>query len=478
MFDNKKSFQNKKIKQVETKKRKKNISFFKDNLKWFLSLWIVVIIIYFWSSISLVFWNYLKSITWSVVKTVAKTMWKKANTDSIWNVNVLILWVGWKNHDGAYLTDSMMIASFNPRLKTVTFLSIPRDLYVKYPWGGGWRLNYIFARTYLKTGSFDKAAYELEKKIKQITWIKINYYVMVDFGWFEKFIDKMWGITIDVPKTLVDYRYPGPNWTYTTFKITKWIHHLDGKTALKYARSRHSTSDFSRSARQEQIIKAIINKLKSSWTLTSPSKLKLLYMQFKETVKTDFDFETLLSFIPYVKWIKIHSYVLNADCYFKPTNWSNLTPWCFLYPAERAAFNWQAVLLPVWSTPKNVENYDKIQKFAFIVLWYPELWLENSKIQILNWISKKKIKRYYRWYLKPLASKLAYKLKNYWFNVKEVKNADKTVEKTVSYVYKEKKITQELIKTFVWSIVYKKWDVSYSWNWFDMTIVLWNDYLK
>jgi anionic cell wall polymer biosynthesis LytR-Cps2A-Psr (LCP) family protein len=62
-----------------------------------------------------------------------------------------------------------MIASFNPKLKTLTFLSIPRDLYVKYPWGGGGRINYIFAREYLRTRSFDKAAEVLEKKIKEIT---------------------------------------------------------------------------------------------------------------------------------------------------------------------------------------------------------------------------------------------------------------------------------------------------------------------
>ena len=476
MFGTKKWFENKKLKSVEIKK-KKDFSFFKKNIKWFFAFFIVFVILYFWNSISLAIWNYTKQVVWSVVKTFAKTTGTEAKKDGLWNVNILLLWVGGKNHDGWYLTDSMMIASFNPKLKTLTFLSIPRDLYVKYPWWWWWRINYIFARTYLKTRSFDKAADALENKLEKITWVDINYYVMVDFWWFEKMVDDLWWVTINVPETLIDHRYPWPNWSYVTFKITKWIHHLDGATALKYARSRHSTSDFSRSARQEQIIKAILHKITSSDIIASPRKLKSLYMQFKSTIKTDFDFNTILSFVPYAKEIKIHSYVLNADCYLKPTYWKNLTPWCFVYPAERASFNGQAVLLPDGATPNNVENYDKIKKFAFIVLGYPELWLENGKIQILNWIEKKKIRKFYRWYLKPVASKLAFKLKNYWFNIVDVRNSTTSFEQTTTYIYKNKPITQDLLKTFVGDITYKTGDVSYSWSWFDMTLVLWENYL-
>ena len=478
MFGSKKSFENKKLKQLEIKKKKNTKWFIKSHIKWFFSLWLIFVIFYFWTNISYVLWTYVKTAIWWVVQTISKTMWKEAKKDALWNVNILLLWIWGKNHDWGYLTDSMMIASFNSKYKTLTFMSIPRDLYVKYPWWWAWRINYIFAREYLKTRSFDKAAKTLQKKIKDITWIKTDYYILVDFWWFEKFVDKLWWVTINVPETLVDYRYPWPNWTYVTFKITKWVHHIDGVTALKYARSRHSTSDFSRSARQEQIIKALIHQVTSSWILTSPSKIKALCLQFKETFKTNFDFDTMLSFVQYAKWIKIHSYVINADCYFKTTYWKNLIPWCFLYPAERAAFNWQAVLLPVWATPQNIENYEKIQKFAFIAIGYPELWLENSKIQILNWINKRKIKKYYKWYLKPVASNLAYTLKNYWFNIVDVRNSSKYYKSTIWYIYNNKPTTEELLKSFVWQINYKTGDVNYAWSWFDMTLILWENYLK
>jgi len=475
VFSSKNNFSNKKLKEVEIKK-KKDFSNIKKIIKWSFAIFLVFIILYFWSNISQSVWNYTKQVVWSVVKTFAKVASKEAKKDALWNVNILLLWVGGKNHDGWYLTDSMMIASFNTKLKTLTFLSVPRDLYVKYPWGGGWRINYIFARTYLKTRSFDKAAEALENKLEKITWVNINYYVMVDFWGFEKMVDNLWWLTINVPETLIDYRYPWPNWTYTTFKITKWIHHIDGATALKYARSRHSTSDFSRSARQEQIIKAILNKITSSWIITSPRKLKALYLQFKDTIKTDFDFNTILSFVPYAKQIKIHSYVLNADCYMSKVTWKTLTPWCFVYPATRADFNWQAVLLPAGANAQNVENYEKIKKFVFIALWYPELWLENAKIQILNWIEKKKIRRYYR-YLKPIASKKAFELKNYWFNIVDVRNSKTYFIKNTAYIYKQKPTTQDLLKTFVWDIDYKTGDVKYIWSWFDMTLILWDNFL-
>jgi len=475
MFFKKEGFQNKSLKKVNVSK-KKPISFRKV-FRVFLVIFLFGTVIYFWNNISYAVGSYVKDVAWKVVKMVAKASSKQPKKDSLWNVNILLLGIWGKNHDGGYLTDTIMIASFNPKLKTLTFLSIPRDLYVKYPWWGGWRINYIFAREYLRTRSFDKAAEVLEKKIKEITWIKINYYAVVDFWGFERFVDSLWGITVNVPETLIDHRYPGPNRTYVTFKITKWIHHLDGATALKYARSRHSTSDFSRSARQEQIIKAIIKKLLSSWILLSPTKIKNLYLQLQDTFKTDMDFETMLSFVPYVKQLKIHSYVLNWDCFFKPTTWKNLVPGCFVYPAPRDDFNGQAVLLPVGATPSNVAVYDNIRKFAFIVLGYPELWLENAKIQILNGINRKEIRRKYG-YLKPVASKLAYDLKNYGFNIQDVGNSTKYFDKTTDFIYNSKPVTQELLPAFVGDIQFQTGDVKYAGSGYDMTLILWNNYLS
>ena len=104
----------------------------------------------------------------------------------------------------------------------------------------------------------------LATKLEEITSLKIPYYALIDFQWFESLIDTLWWITIDVPKTIHDTTYPTEDKWYMTFHVNSWINTMDWKTALMYARSRHSTSDFDRSLRQQQIIKAIMNKLVSS----------------------------------------------------------------------------------------------------------------------------------------------------------------------------------------------------------------------
>jgi len=476
MFFLNKNFARKSIKNIEIKK-KKDIKYFFNYVKWIFSIIIVFWIFYFWWNISYTLWTYIKEIAWFTIKSISSTLSKEPEKDSLWNVNILLLWIGWKNHDGWYLTDSMMIASFNSTHDSLTFLSMPRDLYVNYDRYNWWRINTIFAWEFLRTKSYDKASKAIENKIKEITWIDINYYVVVDFSWFEEIINELWWVTVEVKEDIVDYEYPWPNRTYTTFKILKWTYNLDWETALKYARSRHSSSDFARSERQKQIIKAIIEKVSSSWILLDIRKLKTLYMKFTNNIKTNIDFNTILSFVKYTKNIKIHSYSLHADCYLQNMNWENLMPWCFLYPAQRANFNWQAVLLPVWSNVMEVDNYSEIQKFSFIALWYPELWLENSKIQILNWIWNDYIKKYYKWYLKPIAWELAYKFKNYWFNIVDVKKLNTNLKKTIWYKYTQKPITEDLLVNFIWEIDYKTWDVKYKWQWFDMTLILWEDYL-
>jgi len=101
----------------------------------------------------------------------------------------------------------------------------------------------------------------LEEKIEEITGEKIDYYVNLDFEGFIKIVDLVDGVDVSVEENLVDYDYPNGRGGYTTFVLRKGNWTLDGETALKYARSRHSTSDFDRSLRQQQIISALKKKI-------------------------------------------------------------------------------------------------------------------------------------------------------------------------------------------------------------------------
>lgn len=480
LFNFKKTFESKSVKDVKTKAKKPiNMQWISAWIRRFLVVSIVFAIFYFRSSIAANVTKASKNIARTLVKNVSSAMSKEPKKDSIWNVNILILWIWWKNHDWGYLTDSMMIASFNKKNSAITFLTIPRDLYVKYDWRRWSRINFVFANKFLKTRDWDKSAKAVEEKIEEITWVKINYYIVVDFSGFEKMIDSLWWITVDVPHNIYDPAYPWPNYSFSPFRISKWIQTLDWKTALKYARSRHWNAwwDFWRSARQEQTLRSIIKQISSSWVFLNPRKAKALYLEFTETVKTNFDFKTLLSFVPHVEKLRMSSYVLNSNCHSARSSWKTLQPWCFVYPWVRADFWWQAVLLPAWANSRNIEEYSKIKKFAFIVLSYPELRLEKSKIQILNWIPNSKIRRKYR-YLKPIASDLAYELKNYWFNVVDVWNASKDFKKNIWYVYNKKHATEDLIGNFVWKVEYQTWSVNYKWKWFDISLIVWEEYIN
>jgi len=134
----------------------------------------------------------------------------------------MILGYGGENHAGGYLADSIMIASFNPKVGGVTFLSVPRDLYIKKTLGGYGKINGDYASLYYHyEKDFHQAGSGFASKLTEITGVPIQYYFMIDFKGFEAFIDKIGGIDIEVPYDIYDTTYPGPNNSYQLFAITQ-----------------------------------------------------------------------------------------------------------------------------------------------------------------------------------------------------------------------------------------------------------------
>ena len=116
----------------------------------------------------------------------------------------------------------------------------------------------------------------------------------------------------------MDTQYPDNNWGYETFKVKKGKQVFDGKTALKYARSRHSTSDFDRSIRQQLIIRAIKDRLLSLGTLGNPVKLKALYDAVSSNVRTDMPVSEIVALALFAKGLpsdRILSFNLNDTCF-------------------------------------------------------------------------------------------------------------------------------------------------------------------
>lgn len=219
-------------------------------------------------------------------------------------INILLLGMGGEGHQGKDLTDTIMLISIDPENYRSALLSIPRDLYVNIPkTKSKTKINAVYA--YGLRNKKDRPVESLESLkdvVKKVTGQEVDYYVALDFEGFKKIIDELGGINVEVKEDIYDPRYPGPNYSYETFQIKKGFHHLDADTALKYARVRHTKGgDFSRAARQQQVITAAKKKALSLETILNPIKIIGLLDVLSDHLKTDIALSEIPSFVDLAK---------------------------------------------------------------------------------------------------------------------------------------------------------------------------------
>lgn len=253
---------------------------------------------------------------------------------------VLLMGFGGPNHDGGYLTDTMMLAYVEPRQEQVTLITVPRDLWVKLPTSETektpFKINAAYAigrdtRNYPKkpvqfTGEGGGGAMAKEV-MKEVTGLPVNYFVALSFDGFKKSIDVLNGVDVSVPMTFDDYLYPiqgkgddtcgrSPEdlaamtatlsgqkleqafeCRYEHLHFERGVVHLDGETALKYVRSRHSPTsggDYNRSARQRSVIVAVKDKV---FTVGFIPKLIPFTSTLTRDMQMDIDLATLQKWI-------------------------------------------------------------------------------------------------------------------------------------------------------------------------------------
>jgi len=210
-------------------------------------------------------------------------------------INILLLGMGGEGHDGAYLTDTIMIASFQPSTKKIALISIPRDLVS--PVSNWQKVNSINA--YAEQANPGSGGEATAQAFTGLLQMPIDYHIRVDFNGFADIINELGGIQINVENTLDDYSYPilgqeDNSDYYARFEhlyIEKGLHTMDGSLALKYARSRHSLgiegSDFARARRQQLVLEAVKDKLLSSKTLLNPVMITKLANEFSKDISTN-----------------------------------------------------------------------------------------------------------------------------------------------------------------------------------------------
>lgn len=145
-------------------------------------------------------------------------------------------------------TDTMMLVVADRAAPRLSMVSVPRDLWVAIPGYGEERIN---------------AAYELggsgtaKQTISNVTGQRVDRAAVVGLQGVRDIVDAAGGVDITVAQRIYDDQYPTDDYGYQVVDIPAGRQHMDGETALKYARTRHQDNDFGRTARQQQVIAAV-----------------------------------------------------------------------------------------------------------------------------------------------------------------------------------------------------------------------------
>lgn len=198
-------------------------------------------------------------------------------------VNIILLGSDRRPNGYGHRTDVMMIVSLNLEEETVTLLSIPRDLYVYQP---GFRVDRI------NTADVRGGPERVADTILYNFGIDIDHWARIQFSGFERLVDLLGGIDVEVTAPLGDYcnnRF----WRYSP----DTVYHMNGNAALCYVRMRkNSGGDFDRLRRQQEVILAIFSKIVS---LDGLARAPELYDQFSALLETDMTLEDILPLIPF-----------------------------------------------------------------------------------------------------------------------------------------------------------------------------------
>ncbi len=206
-------------------------------------------------------------------------------------INILLLGSDQPSTESVGCTDVIVVASVNPDIPSVALLSIPRDLYAWIPSYGFDKINTAYNRGE-RNGYPGGGPGLLRATIEYNLGVRTHYYARVGFDAFIKIVDALGGVDVAVECSLSD-TFPdadSPN-GQTDVDWLPGIHHLDGKHALWYSRSRWSTNDFDRNRRQQQVMRGLYHQ---AMTLDIIPRIPELWGVFNETVSTDLGLDELL----------------------------------------------------------------------------------------------------------------------------------------------------------------------------------------
>jgi LCP family protein required for cell wall assembly len=240
-----------------------------------------------------------------------------------------ILLIGADTQGGGHRTDTMITVSIDPVTKQVAMFSLPRDTKnVPMPpearrvWGSvfGQKINAFFAqnrgRSDIWPGTDNTRGYNaLKTTLGYLYGLDIKYFVEVDFNGFKKVIDALGGVNVNVQVPVVDDTFPSGVNKDIRLYIPSGLQHMDGAQALRYARSRNTSSDFDRAARQQRLLISLREQADPQALIP---RLPDLVAALKKSVRTDIpldQLDELLGLATGVDTKNIRSYVFSPPLY-------------------------------------------------------------------------------------------------------------------------------------------------------------------
>ncbi len=249
-------------------------------------------------------------------------------------LNILLIGSDQRPSEGSYNTDTLIVVSIDPVTKQVSMFGLPRDTVdIPVPPGparrvfgtayrgkiNGW-FTAVRDRSDLFPGTDRTRGYNGLKAIMgNLYGLDIKYFVEVNFDGFRAVVDSVGGVTINVQIPVSDDRYPSVNGRLERVYIPSGIQHMDGTQALRYARSRHESSDFDRGQRQQRVLLSLREQADPQSLIP---RLPDLVTALKRAVRTDVPVDQLaplLGLASQVDTKNIRSYVFAPPLYSSHT---------------------------------------------------------------------------------------------------------------------------------------------------------------
>lgn len=258
--------------------------------------------------------------------TSPEDTWPEVHSDQ--NItNIMVVGQAAREGEDYRLADSMILCSINRETKTLTMTSFMRDLRVVIPAYAGHtqgfnRINNIYHLGSHWTGEVSGSMEMLSIAIEQNFGVHIDHTVEIDFGVFQKVVDLVGGIDVELNQQECEYMWV--DGTGANVDIKPGANHLNGYQALVYARMRKvGHGDFDRTARQRHVITEILTKCKSMGIL----EVNSLFREVMPMITTDMTTQEMTNyafeFIPMLKDLNIVSQSIPFEGTYWSTNQGN-----------------------------------------------------------------------------------------------------------------------------------------------------------